>query len=317
MASAAPQSLRQARPIPAPTSARRTVNCAETASACSGSVPRKTAASSPPSGTSRATAAWSAAVSRRGRTSASSIRRDERRAVSMFPVTCSRRGILQYSAHENRKPGVRIADAFRNARPSCRDSPARCLASETTTAVPMRALRIISGHRRKRNLKEASLALAGRTEELARLEELLDDAVRGSGNSVTIRGVVGCGKTALLHAFAARAAARGVTVLTAAGSRAERALPLGVLSQLLNDVPGDDAPAASVRRLLDRAMAAVRPDSAGGAAEQARIMRELWLAVHALARERPLLIGVDDVQHADEASLRYLLYFVRRINGAR
>lgn len=181
----------------------------------------------------------------------------------------------------------------------------------------MRALRIISGHRRKRNLKEASLALAGRTEELARLEELLDDAVRGSGNSVTIRGVVGCGKTALLHAFAARAAARGVTVLTAAGSRAERALPLGVLSQLLNDVPGDDAPAASVRRLLDRAMAAVRPDSAGGAAEQARIMRELWLAVHALARERPLLIGVDDVQHADEASLRYLLYFVRRINGAR
>ncbi|MDA0638395.1 ATP-binding protein, partial [Nonomuraea sp. MCN248] len=164
------------------------------------------------------------------------------------------------------------------------------------------------------------MALAGRTEELTRLHELLDEAVRGAGNAVTIRGIVGCGKTALLHEFAARAAARGIAVLTASGSPAEQALPLGVLGQLftgVSGVSGDDDPAAPVRRLLDRAMAAVRSETPGDAVEQARIMRELWLTLYARSQDRPLLIGIDDAQHADEASLRYLLYFVRRLSGAR
>jgi predicted ATPase len=39
-----------------------------------------------------------------------------------------------------------------------------------------------------------------------------------------------------------------------------------------------------------------------------------WLALN-LAEERPLLISVDDLQWADEASLRWVAYLVRRLEG--
>jgi predicted ATPase len=39
-----------------------------------------------------------------------------------------------------------------------------------------------------------------------------------------------------------------------------------------------------------------------------------WLALN-LAEERPLLISIDDLQWSDEASLRWVAYLVRRLEG--
>ncbi|WP_394621194.1 AAA family ATPase [Lentzea sp. JNUCC 0626] len=145
--------------------------------------------------------------------------------------------------------------------------------------------------------------LLERDDQWAALETALADSLSGSGRVALLAGPVASGKTELLHAFGE---ACGVPFVTATCSAFERDLPLGVASQLFHplDVP------ESVGDLLDVAARAAD----GPTAHQ---LHALCLALLDLVADTPLVIGIDDVQHADPASLHWLLYLIRRLGQAK
>ncbi|MFI7431928.1 AAA family ATPase [Micromonospora haikouensis] len=130
---------------------------------------------------------------------------------------------------------------------------------------------------------------------------------------IALTGPVGSGKTTLLQAFARRAADADARFLGASASRAERAVPLEVVRQLVRAAPPDDA-RARLERLLDQG-ALTWSDLDDDQEGAARTIATIGGALLELAARGPLVIGVDDVHHADVPSLRCLDYVARRIPG--
>ena len=143
------------------------------------------------------------------------------------------------------------------------------------------------------------------------VQEILDgefaETARGRGSVVLIEGPIGSGRTSLLHAFGDRAAASDAIFLSATGSHAERHLPLGVIQQLFHNGGGDLAE-AGLHWPAEPASTSETP---------VQIWEEACLLLLRLAERRPVVIGVDDLENADPASLRCLLYITRRIRSAR
>ncbi|WP_344142655.1 helix-turn-helix transcriptional regulator [Polymorphospora rubra] len=157
-----------------------------------------------------------------------------------------------------------------------------------------------------------------RQTELARLDDHLRDCLAGRSAVVVVTGAVASGKTELVHHFAARASRTGTRVLSAAASRAEREMPLGVMRQLFRHSRLAGARQRQVDELLDDSLRG-SPLSAADIGDQldARLPHQLGNVLLDLAAEEPLVIAVDDVHHADTASLRCLAYLVRRLRSAR
>ena len=109
--------------------------------------------------------------------------------------------------------------------------------------------------------------LTGRDEELRRVAA----AIRPGAAGIVVAGPAGVGKTRLARAALAVTGGRNATVVWAHGSTAARPLPLGAFAGLL-DVPAGDA-AETIGRALDQ-----------------------------LARQRPLVLAVDDAHLLDEHS---------------
>ncbi|MET0135980.1 MAG: LuxR family transcriptional regulator [Kibdelosporangium sp.] len=113
-------------------------------------------------------------------------------------------------------------------------------------------------------------------------------------NRITcVEGRLGTGKTTLLAEMARQAKAAGCRVLTAQGSLAEREFPFGVVDQLLTG------------RLEHVDLA--------DPAELHQVLRELSRQLRDLATREPVFIGVDNVDQADEPSLRWLAFMRRRL----
>lgn len=158
----------------------------------------------------------------------------------------------------------------------------------------------------------------GRTEELSRLDTARARCATGVGGATTVCGPVAVGKTALLHAFAERSAADEVLFLRAVGTPMERDFPLGVVRQLLQSVPlADEDPARIDRLLEDGAHTAAFGGTDALDATTVRAVHELSAVVLALAESRPVVVVVDDIQHADPVSLQFLAHLIRRIRTAR
>ncbi|WP_041259367.1 helix-turn-helix transcriptional regulator [Pseudofrankia inefficax] len=140
---------------------------------------------------------------------------------------------------------------------------------------------------------------------IAELDRMLAACFAYQGGAAFVSGAVGCGKTELLNAFLGRAGQAGATVLTASAS-AQDSAPGSVLRALAaglgEQVTGPAEPAWN------------RPDPGRSAPETPRELGERLLAA---ALRRPLVIGVDDVQHADEISLRGLLQLGARARSSR
>ena len=150
---------------------------------------------------------------------------------------------------------------------------------------------------------------------------LLDDALAGGGRLVLCTGEAGIGKTRLAEEAAASAAAKGVPVAWARAADRDSLPPYG-LWQLVLDEPAvraaDDDPSGV--GLWSRVFGdAERPPPADGAdsgsdqrfAMFAEVRRRLAQA----ARPSGLLLVLDDLQWADEASAVLLADVVRQLRG--
>ncbi|MEH0973682.1 AAA family ATPase [Micromonospora sp. CPCC 205546] len=158
------------------------------------------------------------------------------------------------------------------------------------------------------------------TTRLRRAFRACEDQQRGHVALVT--GAVGSGKTSLLESFGEWAAGAGGQVMSAAGSRAERGLHLGVVGQLFHSARLAPEAAARVEKLMrDAAFAVPLPEPGGEAADGDRawapLLHGLFATLLDLTGTGPLVLVVDDVHHADPASLHCLLYVTRRLRHAR
>ena len=161
--------------------------------------------------------------------------------------------------------------------------------------------------------------LVERERELGVLERVVESARAGSGVSVVVEGPPGIGKSHLLSAARTGAAEAGLAVLFARGGEFEREFPFGIARQLLEPVVMA-ADAGERARLLAGAAALSEPvvvgpaDGGGVEASFGALHGLYWLAAN-VASVRPALVVVDDVQWADLASLRWLVFLARRLEG--
>ena len=166
----------------------------------------------------------------------------------------------------------------------------------------------------------AESSLLERDRELGVLEDLLQRALEGEPGLALIEGPAGIGKSRLLAATREAADAAGFRVLAARGSDLERELPFGVVRQLFDPVLVD--PATRARWLTGPAAPAARvfevPDDGDSSADVSFgiLFGLFWLTAN-VAAEGPLILAIDDLHWCDQASLRFVAYLERRLEGLR
>lgn len=163
-----------------------------------------------------------------------------------------------------------------------------------------------------------SVDLPQRDAETAALQAAVDQVARGEGAFVLLDGPAGIGKTSLLRRARELAEAGGLRTLHAVASELDRSFAYGLIHQLLEA----DVVATTPER---------REQLLAGGAAHAEVVFDLgqapvtepahavlhglyWLCAN-LADERPVALLVDDLHWGDRASLRFLEYLARRLEG--
>ncbi|MEV4079839.1 helix-turn-helix transcriptional regulator [Nonomuraea fuscirosea] len=143
--------------------------------------------------------------------------------------------------------------------------------------------------------------LRGREAEIDVLRDRLDAVRDGRGATILITGLAGMGKTVLIEAAGHLARERAISVFHGVCDVAGQVIPLAPLLQALVYAPGApvDPP---VLRELSRS-----PD------QRFWLLRELQEALERAALHNPVLISIDDVQWADEATLAALGTLTRQL----
>lgn len=161
--------------------------------------------------------------------------------------------------------------------------------------------------------------LLEREEELSEFAALLEDTASGGGRLLLIEGPAGIGKTQLLAELQGLAAANDARVLGARGSELERDFAFGIVRQLLEPLLAR-AGAEERARLLDGVAGLAEPVFAASTTEPSTdpaygTLRGLYWLLANVAEDGPLVLAIDDLQWADEPSLRFLHFLAGRLDG--
>lgn len=152
--------------------------------------------------------------------------------------------------------------------------------------------------------------LVGRDVEVARIEQLLDDARHGRSGALAITGEPGIGKTALWRA--AIELADDLVILSARGVAAESELPFAGLAELFAGV------LELVATLPERQCAAMTGALAlgppAGIDPLAVGVATLGL-LSAVAERGPVLCAIDDLQWVDASSVQAITFAARRLQA--
>ena len=153
--------------------------------------------------------------------------------------------------------------------------------------------------------------LVGRDAELDRIEALLAAARAGRGGALVVRGEPGIGKTALLGS--ARERAEGMRITHASGVESEVDLPFATLGELAAPILDGVAELPEPQAAALSAALALAPSERG--VERLAIFAGFLALLGSAARERPLLVLVDDAHWLDRPSAECLGYAARRLDG--
>ena len=202
----------------------------------------------------------------------------------------------------------------------------------------------VLGRRQQAALQYSALfsaPLVGRDEILARLNALAQEVRAGNGRILRIEGEAGVGKSHLVATFARQAAEQGFQVAMAACQSTTRGIAYHAGRQIARSLLGlgEGRMSGSPQDQMSRVEAIVRamnpkwllrlpllgdllglpiPDNATTAAFDPRLRQEALatLAVEIAqtrARQRPLLLILEDVQWIDEATRKLLLSMARSV----
>jgi tetratricopeptide (TPR) repeat protein len=174
----------------------------------------------------------------------------------------------------------------------------------------------------------ASRPIVGRLLESEDLVSLLDDASAGVGGVATLAGEAGIGKTTLARQLSTLAEQRGIPAVWGIGASAETARPYWHWIQLVRAIAGRREGPEVFKTLgaVGAWLYTIVPDlelglpgpGAVGAEEGRFHLYDALLRLLELAAERSgLLVVLDDLQFADEASLLALSYISRAVADKR
>ena len=168
------------------------------------------------------------------------------------------------------------------------------------------------------------IELVGRTDERHTIQETLDQARQGSGSLLLLTGVAGIGKTTLSNWTVDRARQHGWIVGRAVAASIDGPWPYAPVLELIDDLLRhapellDELPTshqAELRRVREA------PDSLHDTPADDDGHQRLFVAVDRLvrnaARSRGLLLFVDDLHAADDASLSMFHYLARQATCER
>jgi len=146
--------------------------------------------------------------------------------------------------------------------------------------------------------------LIGRDAEMGQLSALLNETRSGHGRTVLVSGEAGVGKSAAIRDFVQRARGLGIRAFTGECTEIDARRPFGPFMDI----------ASAANRLSSIPVAP--PDAAMAGADRYRLHSFFTNLLADLSRERPVIIVVEDLHWADEASLELFPYLARKLRGA-
>jgi DNA-binding CsgD family transcriptional regulator len=154
--------------------------------------------------------------------------------------------------------------------------------------------------------------LLERAAEAAAITAAIDAAVAGFGSVLLVEGAAGIGKTRLLAHACDRAAAAGMTVLTARAAEYEDGYAWGVVTQLFDSELRSSSGGTREDAATLAARALIQPERPRDEDAYAVLHGLYWLTAD-IAQRAPLLLAIDDLQWADPPSQRFLAHLARRL----
>ena len=160
----------------------------------------------------------------------------------------------------------------------------------------------------------------GRVEEVRAIVRLLEDATEGHPKVVAVSGEAGVGKTTLIRQLEPEVRLRAGSLVTGRAHEADVQAPYAPWAEVIAAIRRLDVVPKHAWRELPRlvpALGADAPFEEQNVGSKYMLLEEIAEYIRLAAKERPLVIVLDDMQWADSASWDALEYLVPQLDTER